>query len=69
MAEAKDFQKATAERIVELFKNGRSRVLLADEVGLGKTIVAHSVIDGYRQYRKGRDDFYKVVYICSNANV
>lgn len=69
MAEAKDFQKATAERIVELFKNGRSRVLLADEVGLGKTVVAHGVIDGYRQYRKGRDDFYKVVYICSNANV
>jgi len=69
MAEAKDFQKATAERIVDLFKSGRSRVLLADEVGLGKTIVAHSVIDGYRQYRKGGDDFYKVVYICSNANI
>ena len=69
MAEAKDFQKATAERIVDLFKSGRSRVLLADEVGLGKTIVAHSVIDGYRQYRKGNDDFYKVVYICSNANI
>ena len=40
---AKDFQEATANRIVDLFKAGHNRVLLADEVGLGKTIVAKTV--------------------------
>ena len=33
---AKDFQEATANRIVNLFQEGHKRVLLADEVGLGK---------------------------------
>ena len=41
---AKDFQEATANRIVDLFKAGHNRVLLADEVGLGKTIVAKTVV-------------------------
>ena len=36
--EIKDFQCATAERILHIYKNlGHRRVLLADEVGLGKT--------------------------------
>lgn len=65
----KDFQQKTAKRITDLFISGRNRVLLADEVGLGKTVVARSVIDLYRQYRSGFDDFYKVVYICSNASI
>lgn len=39
--EIKDFQCATAERILHIYKNlGHRRVLLADEVGLGKTYVA-----------------------------
>ena len=42
---AKDFQEATAARIVDLFKSGHKRVLLADEVGLGKTIVAKTVVE------------------------
>jgi type I site-specific restriction endonuclease len=42
---AKDFQEATANRIVELFRQGHNRVLLADEVGLGKTIVAKTVVE------------------------
>ena len=44
---AMDFQKATARHIFNLFTNSRNprrRVLLADEVGLGKTIVAKSVV-------------------------
>ena len=36
MSKAKDFQQATAERIIEIFKSGQKRVLLSDEVGLGK---------------------------------
>lgn len=44
--EIKDFQCATAERILHIYKNlGHRRVLLADEVGLGKTYVAKQVIN------------------------
>ena len=66
----KDFQQATANRIYELMHNGQRRVLLADEVGLGKTIVAREVIRLVKEWhRKEGDDFFKVVYICSNANI
>jgi len=48
---AKDFQKATADHIASIFREGKQRrVLLADEVGLGKTIVAREVIDRVRSY-------------------
>lgn len=41
----KDFQIATANHIVDIFKSKRQRrVLLSDEVGLGKTIVSKEVI-------------------------
>lgn len=70
---AMDFQRATAERIMYLFTHGerpRSRVLLADEVGLGKTIVAKEVLSLMRKWRRSlKDDFYNVVYICSNINI
>lgn len=69
---AKDFQEATAQRIFEVFKNeGQNRVLLADEVGLGKTIIAKTLIEKVAQWHKNdlKDDFFKVVYICSNANI
>lgn len=70
MAQPKDFQIETAKRIAYLLIHGRSRVLLADEVGLGKTIVARQVIELIREWREEvKDDFYKVVYICSNANI
>lgn len=69
---AKDFQEATAQRIFEVFKKeDQNRVLLADEVGLGKTIIAKTVIDKLAHWHKYdlNDDFFKVVYICSNANI
>jgi len=70
MAIPKDFQEKTAKRIADLLINGRCRVLLADEVGLGKTIVARRVIELIRSWREDvKDNFYKVVYICSNANI
>ena len=67
----KDFQRATAERILHIYKDlGHRRVLLADEVGLGKTFVARQVIQLVREWHKEmNDDFFKVVYICSNANI
>ena len=78
-----DFQKATAERIADIFRvatigpdgkelksGGQRRVLLADEVGLGKTIVASEVIARVRELRKMvNDDMFRVVYVCSNMNI
>ena len=65
----KDFQQATADRIVQVFRGGQNRVLLADEVGLGKTIVAREVVRQVAQWHKEElgDDHFKVIYICSNA--
>ncbi len=67
MAQLKDFQCATVERIDELFRNGQNRVLVADEVGLGKTLIARGTIakTAVRMYDEG-DDIFKIVYICSN---
>ena len=48
----KDFQKATVDRVAELFENGVNRVLVSDEVGLGKTLIARGVIARYAQHRK-----------------
>ena len=50
--EAKEFQKASAERIESIFRAGKQRrVLLADEVGLGKTIIAKEVIERVARLR------------------
>ena len=40
----KDFQKATVSRIEKLYIGGQRRVLVSDEVGLGKTLIARGVI-------------------------
>lgn len=69
--ELKDFQQATADRITALFRSGQNRVLLADEVGLGKTIVAREVVRQVAAWRRkelyGRH--FKVVYVCSNVHI
>ena len=36
----KDFQRATVERVDYLFRHNQNRVLVADEVGMGKTLIA-----------------------------
>lgn len=78
-----DFQRATADRIAEIFRKatidangneikagGQRRILLADEVGLGKTHVASAVIDRVREMRKAvNDDMFRVVYVCSNMSI
>ena len=67
----KDFQCATVERVFKLFKEGQRRVLVADEVGLGKTLIARGVIAKTARYHYEDldDDLFKVVYICSNQNI
>ena len=66
-----DFQQRTADRIFEVFHSGQRRVLLADEVGLGKTIVAREVVKRVSKWHETelRDDHFKVVYICSNISI
>lgn len=70
MSGLKDFQKATVERIDELFRNGQMRVLVSDEVGLGKTLVARGAIAKLAMMRKEQnDDLVKIAYICSNGAI
>ena len=71
---AMDFQEATARHIFKLLTDGNRphrRVLLADEVGLGKTIVARKVVSMIRKYQRDvmHDNYYRVVYVCSNINI
>ena len=78
LAGLKDFQQASVERVIEnFFSEGHSgRVLVADEVGLGKTIVAKGVIAEMlrRQINQSLESGnaecpqqpFRVTYICSN---
>ena len=68
--DVKPFQLATIKKVDALFRNGQRRVLVADEVGLGKTIVARGVIAKMARLRKEEgDDLFKVAYICANQNI
>ena len=70
MSKAKDFQLATAKRIIEIFKSGQKRVLLSDEVGLGKTIMARTIVEMAKSLPGVETDgVYRVVYVCSNQNI
>lgn len=70
LSELKDFQRATAERCYDLFQDGQRRVLVADEVGLGKTLVARGVIAKLANlHKQNGDKLFKVLYICSNAAI
>jgi len=70
-ADLKDFQRATVDRIYDLFSTDKQqKVLLADEVGLGKTLVAKGVISRLARLYKEKDaDSFQVVYICSNMSI
>ena len=73
----KDFQRATVERIYDLYRekdeNGaflHRRVLVADEVGMGKTLIARGVIAKTARLRiEEGDTFFKIVYVCSNTSI
>ena len=59
-----DFQIATANHVLDAFRNGQRRVLVADEAGLGKTTVASEVVRQVR-YLEGvlDDEIYCIVYV------
>lgn len=70
MSGLKDFQRATVNRIEELYRAGRMRVLVSDEVGLGKTLIARGTVAKLAKMQKEQGcNFVKVVYICSNASI
>lgn len=70
METLKDFQRATVDHVIGLYEKDCNRVLVADEVGLGKTVVARGVIARFAELREREgDDLVKVVYICSNQSI
>ena len=62
------FQEAAVDRIVAQLTHASStrRFLLADEVGLGKTLIAREVINRLRQRSAGT---FTAVYVCSNQEI
>ena len=66
----KDFQRRTVEHVFERLRdpNGSRRFLVADEVGLGKTLVARGIIaKTFEASRKKGQRRVDVVYICANS--
>ena len=67
----KDFQKRTVNYVFENLFNerGNGRFLVADEVGLGKTLVARGVIAKALERLSKKDERIDIIYICSNAAI
>ena len=72
LAGLKDFQRRTVDRVFErLYLDdppGR-RFLVADEVGLGKTMVARGIVARALEHLHDRVARIDVVYVCSNAAI
>ena len=68
-----DFQAETAEHVLEAYKRGQKRVLVADEAGLGKTTVASEVVRRVKEELSkdvlGDDGLYCIVYVCCNLQI
>lgn len=70
----KDFQKATVVSVLNSFNKPKhsNRVLVADEVGLGKTIVAKGIMAELlkdKLHGNQSKKFLQVTYICSNLTL
>jgi hypothetical protein len=71
----KDFQRKTVAYVFDKLYGPRQtkRFLVADEVGLGKTLVARGVIAKAIEHLQGdgidHTDRIDVVYVCSNADI
>lgn len=62
----KDFQQATVNHVVECYLGGQKKYLIADEVGLGKTIVAKGIIAKLYEKEYNANKNFNIIYICSN---
>ena len=71
--ELKDFQRKTVNYVFKRMYNGSDpvkRFLIADEVGLGKTLVAKGVIAKAVHYlNKRKVPRIDIIYICSNQSI
>lgn len=68
----KDFQRQSVDyvfRRMYLDEHPARRFLLADEVGLGKTMVARGVIARTIEHLKNKVDRIDILYICSNHDI
>lgn len=69
----KDFQEATVEYVFRRFTDSEdkcNRFLVADEVGLGKTLVARGIIKKfYDSFKAEAKPNLNVIYICSNQSI
>ncbi len=67
----KNFQRKTVEHAYnELYREGGSgRFLVADEVGLGKTIVARGVIAKMLDLQGDKIKRLDIIYVCSNSAI
>ena len=68
----KDFQRDTVDYVFQrmwLDENPATRFLVADEVGLGKTLVARGVIAKTVEHLRRSVERIDVVYVCSNAAI
>ena len=72
LASLKDFQRATVDYVFHrlwLAEDQVKRFLVADEVGLGKTMVAKGVIAKTVEHLWDTDKRIDIVYICSNSQI
>ena len=70
--ELKDFQRATVDHVIRRLYTDPdcgSRFLVADEVGLGKTMVAKGVIARAIDHLWDDIERIDVIYICSNRAI
>jgi hypothetical protein len=68
----KDFQLQSVEKVFQRLygeKDRTDRFLIADEVGLGKTLVARGVIAKSIDFLWNKVDRIDVIYICSNREI
>ncbi|MEZ6128124.1 MAG: DEAD/DEAH box helicase [Planctomycetaceae bacterium] len=72
LSELKDFQRDTVEHVFRRLYTDNDcthRFLVADEVGLGKTLVARGVVAKAIDHLWDRTDRIDIVYVCSNSDI
>ncbi|MGH7481525.1 MAG: helicase [Longimicrobiales bacterium] len=72
LAGLKDFQRRTVDYVFQrmwLDEPPATRFLVADEVGLGKTLVARGIIARTLEHLREDVERIDVVYVCSNAAI
>lgn len=71
LAGLKDFQRRTVDYVFDRLygQDSTSRFLVADEVGLGKTLVARGVIARALEHLQDKVERADIIYVCSNAAI